>query len=154
LARSGADLRLVDEKGNPVPLRAEQLLSDTGDARLVFVPENVPAKGRRIWWLYYGNPQAQAGPTLDSSKSLGEMKDVTVSMGAEQLAQPSGVVEKVSLDEWLSTHRLIEFHSEGPSASVAKRTNAGHRSRAGARGGSGVEKLRSRLDADIDVKKG
>jgi hypothetical protein len=37
LARSGADLRLVDEKGNSLPLRTEQLLSDTGDARLVFV---------------------------------------------------------------------------------------------------------------------
>jgi hypothetical protein len=154
LAQSGADLRLVDEKGNSVPLRAEQLLSDTGDARLVFVLDHVPAHGRRILWMYYGNPLAQAGPTLDSAKSPGETTDVTVSVGAEESAQPSGVVQEVSLDKWLSTHRLIEMQPENRPASATRRADGSPRSRARKSGGSGAENLRSRIGADIDVKQG
>ncbi len=135
LASCGADLRLVNETGDSVALRPERLLADTGEARLVFVVDRVPPKGRRIWWLYYGNAQAAPGPALDPGKSPGELKDMTVTVGAEECAEPAGVVEQVSLDTWLSTHRLIELQRDR-------------------RSGSGAEDLTKRIDADINVRKG
>src|SRR5262249_13568609 len=98
-------------KGNPLPLRPEHLLSDTGDARFVFSLKGIPAKGRQILWLYYGNPKAEAGPLLELEKSPNQLKEVVVSLGAEESMEPAALAKETSLNQWLKEHNLIEAES-------------------------------------------
>lgn len=114
LAASGAELRMVDEQGNPVKIGTENLEAprDLARARIVFTLDKLEAKERRVLWLYYGNPQlAEKGGTGSIGNALTAYREVKVSLGAEECAEPLPPVERPTLPEWLAEHAFVEAES-------------------------------------------
>ena len=101
----GSDLSLLDEQGKPVQFYLLRTADEQGDARLVFLPDAVPAHGRRIFYLYYGNPQA-VQPKFAEPTAV-EAANVQCSLGAEEGAQPLPPVKGATLNRWLDEHRFV-----------------------------------------------
>ena len=130
LAAGAQDVRLLDEEGKLVPLKAENPNSDLGDGRLRFALKALPPHGRRLLWLYYGNSKAEAatappedplaaaeearagrgvedGPALPAD-ALALGKEIRASLGAEESAKPAPAVTGPVLDKWLKDREFIE----------------------------------------------
>jgi hypothetical protein len=102
---NGTDLSLLDEQGKPVQLHLQQQANDNGDMRLIFLPDAVPARGRRIFYLYYGNPKAAVATFADPTAVIAAQ--VQCSLGAEETAQPVPPVKGGALNRWMETHKLV-----------------------------------------------
>lgn len=110
LAEDGADLRLLDETGAAVPIVAENLLSDNGDARILVALPELKASERRLFTLYYGNPQPGHAVPLAAGVPTGAT-DVKIGVGVEESTAPMPAVTEPTLDRWLSDHLFREAES-------------------------------------------
>lgn len=114
LARDGRDLRLLDGAGAMLPLRAEYLDSDNGDARLTFFLPAIAPSGKTRLWLYYGNPKAKPGPQLRPDERAPLLSpETSIGCGSEEANAPEPTAKAENLAAMLANHRLAEF--DGPA---------------------------------------
>jgi hypothetical protein len=111
IRRDAADLQLFDENNTATQVNSGN--TNTPDADTIeFSHSAVPAKGRRIFYLYYGskNPQAQA-KRIKLSERNPPLALVTV--GAEEtLPDKAPEPFSASLDGWLKQHGAEEFDGQ------------------------------------------
>lgn len=103
LRPDGADLRVVDEAGKGVPVRAEK--TPAGAWRVAFALDQVPAKDRRVLWLYYGNAQAKAEGAAAAGTASSEVR---FAVGAEESAAAPPKVRPDALAAYLKAHPKAE----------------------------------------------
>ena len=123
LAEDGRDLRLLDETGTPVRLRAEHLLSDTGDARLLFSLPELKARERRLFTLYYGGERHgdNAAAMPGAPTAVNELK---IGTGAEESAAPVPSATVPTLEQWLARHTFVEAETHQGTGFTAQPVGA------------------------------
>ncbi|HEX9962322.1 MAG TPA: hypothetical protein VGB00_15415, partial [Pyrinomonadaceae bacterium] len=109
--RDAADLQMLDEN-NAAAQVSPGNTNTSGAEAIEFSHAAIPAKGRRIFYLYYGNknPQTQA-KRAELSEQISPSMLVTA--GAEErLADKALKPSFTGVDGWLKQHRAEEFDGQ------------------------------------------
>lgn len=113
LALDGSDFRLLDGRGNELPIRPERLDSDSGDAQIAFFLKDLGGKGKARLWLYYGNPAAKAATALRDDEQVPLLSPETlVTFGTEQAKTPAPAPTAGNLGKLLATLQMQEFERQ------------------------------------------
>lgn len=112
LRADASDARLVDEQKKEVAMRVAFAGNSSKTGAILFEYPAIPARGRKIFYLYYGNKNAGKQTAAAAISGNETAPAILITTGSEE--DVSGKIDlkptiAVSVDEWLKRHKPEEF---------------------------------------------
>lgn len=101
------DIALIDQSGNNIPIKICK--KEKIENKVWFKVSEIPPKKRRVFYLYYGNPEKTTAEIITEEPVKENPQHIVVSAGAEESLLDEKRQFPRNLEEWLKKHNPEEF---------------------------------------------